>query len=62
MHAATVDATPPAVLKGRHLSPVWLHHKGLNWFTSVASLTGNNYNEVVEMEGIALPVQGIEAM
>ena len=56
MHAATVDGATPKVLKVTNLSPVWLHHKGPNWFTSVASLTGNNYKEPVGMEGIALPV------
>ena len=56
MHAATIDATPPTVLKVTSISPVWLHHKGLNWFTSVASLTGNSSKEPVEIEGIALPV------
>ena len=56
MHAATIDATPPTVLKVASISPVWLHHKRLNWLTSVASLTENNSKEPVEMEGIALPV------
>ena len=48
MILAMYAATPPTVVKGEKFITCMasLHHKGLNWFTSVASLTGNNTKEV----------------